>query len=147
MSEIHIRILSHSDDALQKRVWWLREEVLRRPLGLSLQDEDLSGEQEEATICATGEAGNVVGCLMLRRQSDAVLKLRQMAVSPAYQGQGIGAMLLSHAEQFADRQGYSQIVLHARLHAQPFYEKAGYQAEGEVFTEVGIAHRTMRKFI
>jgi predicted GNAT family N-acyltransferase len=147
MTNVSIQILDPENVPLLEQAWQLREAVLRKPLGLSLRDEDLSGEAEEVTLCATDEAGHAIGCLMLRRLSDEELKLRQMAVAPAAQGTGVGRKLLQSAEAFAAEHGYQSISLHARLHALPFYEKAGYRAAGEVFTEVGIPHRLMRKSI
>jgi predicted GNAT family N-acyltransferase len=38
-----------------------------------------------------------------------------------------------------------EVFLHAQVQALPFYEKAGFRAEGEVFDEAGIPHRRMRK--
>lgn len=147
MPELSIHILSPEDAALREQIWQLRDTVLRRPLGLSLRNEDLSGEAQEVTLYATDEEKNVAGCLMLRKLSSDELKLRQMAVAPAFQGKGVGRRLVQSAEAFAAEHGYQSISLHARLHALPFYEKAGYEAAGEVFTEVGIPHRLMRKTI
>ena len=126
------------------RVRSLRDEVLRRPLGLSLNDEDLSSESAEQIIIARhGE--NVIGCLMLRPLSATELKLRQMAVAESFRGEGIGNRLLKEAESFAREQGFRHITLHARMVAVPFYELNGYTANGDVFTEVGIPHLLMEK--
>ncbi|WP_419638983.1 GNAT family N-acetyltransferase [Thiolapillus sp.] len=39
--------------------------------------------------------------------------------------------------------GFRELVLAAQVQAMPFYEKAGFNAEGEVFDEAGIPHRNM----
>jgi predicted GNAT family N-acyltransferase len=136
-------------DPTWQQVYNLREEILRKPLGLSLKDEDLSGEQEETTIAAfdRGDPSTVVGCVMLRRLSAAEVKLRQMAVATSFQGQGIGRLLVQKAEEMARDSGCRIISLHARRHAVPFYEHLGYQVHGDVFTEVGIPHLFMNKSI
>ena len=41
--------------------------------------------------------------------------------------------------------GYEEIVLHARETALGFYQKLGYETEGDSFTEVGLPHSAMRK--
>ena len=125
----------------------LREAVLRRPIGLSLKDEDLSGEQAETTLIATTGDGSVVACLMMRHLTEEEAKLRQMAVAPEMQGQGIGLALLQKAEELAVERGYRIISLHARETAVPFYLRAGYRVIGDVFTEVGIPHLFMNKRI
>lgn len=45
------------------------------------------------------------------------------------------------------KRGYARIYLHAREYAVGFYEKLGYECFGEPFTEVGIPHRHMQKFL
>jgi predicted GNAT family N-acyltransferase len=128
------------------QVWALREEVLRKPLGLSLRDEDLSGEDAEITIAALQDNA-VKGCVMLRPVSPEALKLRQMAVSPDCQGQGLGAALIREAEAFAKQQRFRRITLHARITAVAFYERFGYTRAGDVFSEVGIPHLLMQKHL
>jgi GNAT superfamily N-acetyltransferase len=125
-------------------VWQLRETVLRKPIGLSLLQEDLS---EETGDCIFGaiENGVLVGCLFIRPLPEGKGKLRQMAVDPDYQGRGIGAALLEAAETYALDQGMLFLELHARETAVEFYTKAGYHISGDRFTEVGIPHLKMIK--
>ncbi len=143
MIPVTIQHISINDPAYPG-VWNLREEVLRRPLGLSLRDEDLSGEAGEQIIAALS-GDTVVGCVMLRPSDGETLKLRQMAVAESQQGRGTGAALVRAAESYALRNGYRAITLHARITAMPFYERLGYEAEGEVFSEMGIPHLLMKK--
>jgi Histone acetyltransferase len=71
--------------------------------------------------------------------------MRQVAVDEKLRRRGIGTALVSESERIARDAGYSRVVLHARMAAAGFYEKLGYEREGEPFTEVGIAHVAMRK--
>lgn len=131
-------------DAAAAQVWQLREEVLRRPLGLSLKDEDLSGEVQEITLAAL-EGEEVIGCVLLKPLADGWIKLRQMAVAEKMQGRNIGRALVRAAERIALEKGYIRIELHARDVAAGFYRKLGYRQEGEMFTEVNIPHLKMVK--
>lgn len=128
------------------QVWELREEVLRKPLGMSLKNEDLSNDHVD-TIFIAEQNGVVVACLMLHRVAADVYKLRQMAVSQELQGKGIGRILVSAAEIFAVQNGYKKIVLHARKVATGFYDALGYKQVGDQFSEVGIPHYAMEKAI
>ena len=143
MSAINLKKISVSD-RLFPQVWELREAVLRQPLGLSLKDEDLSGEQNEQIIVALSD-GKVVGCVMMKDIGKNIIKLRQMAVDPTFQAKGIGAALLQEAEITAVEQGYETIQLHARISAVDFYKKCGYTVVGGEFIEVGIPHLFMEK--
>lgn len=143
MSTITIEQITQQDE-LYPQVWQLREEVLRNPLGLSLRDEDLSGEQVETTLAAVQD-GVVKGCVMLRPAGNGELKLRQMAVAPQVQGGGLGRMLVMAAAGWAKQNGFTRISMHARISAAGFYEKLGYSRQGDVFTEVTIPHVRMTK--
>ena len=133
-------------DAAYKAVFDLREEVLRKPIGLSLHNEDLSDEVNDYILTATID-NNLAGCLILTPKGNGTLQLRQMAVSPDMQGKNIGKQLVVFAEQFAREQGYTHIMLHARTVAQGFYDKLGYRQSSEIFTEVGIPHIEMEKHL
>lgn len=146
MADIHLRTITTKDPEFPQ-VWALREEVLRQPIGLSLRDEDLSAEASELIVISLHEDEAVTGCVMMRHISNDEVKLRQMAVAPAYQGQGIGMALLHVAQDVAEERGYKTITLHARETAVPFYQRAGYVVQGDVFTEVGIPHLFMKKSI
>ncbi len=144
MPAVTLKVITPADPAYAG-VWALREEVLRLPIGLSLRDEDLSGEASETIIAAMDNDEKVAGCLLMRRINGEEVKLRQMAVAPEAQGQGIGRRLLQKAEALAQENGYFIITLHARETAVDFYRKEGYAIEGDVFEEVGIPHFFMNK--
>lgn len=126
------------------QVFNLREEVLRKPLGLSLYNEDLSDEVNDYILIAKSD-DELVACLILSPRSDVTLQLRQMAVSALWQKKGIGKQLVEYAEQYAWERNYCHIMLHARIVAKAFYSKIGYKAVGEEFEEVGVPHIKMEK--
>ncbi|MDO7907009.1 GNAT family N-acetyltransferase [Paenibacillus sp. JX-17] len=122
----------------------LRDEVLRRPLGMSIADDPTDQEQEDCHICAVAE-NVLVGVLLLRRIDDRTLQMKQVAVAASARGRNVGRMMVCSAEQLAKEQGYGMIILHARATAVPFYEKLGYSLKGAPYMEVGIPHRSMIK--
>jgi predicted GNAT family N-acyltransferase len=130
--------------ALYQQVFHLREEVLRKPLGMSLHNEDLSRDYTD-TILAGLVDGRVVACLMLHPKSENTVQLRQMAVYAHLQGQGLGRQLVQAAEVLAADRGYTKMILHARQVALGFYQSMGYIIVGDEFAEVGIPHYAMEK--
>lgn len=138
LKEIEIGSALH---ASQQR---LRDEVLRRPLGRALSATDLARDRSGRHFAAVAN-GEVIACVGLYPEADGLLRLRQMAVAPALQGQGLGARLFAFAENWAREAGAKEIDLHARVDALGFYERAGYAPEGEHFIEHGIPHVVMRK--
>lgn len=143
MAELLFKHIVYNDEAY-KVVFDLRERVLRKPIGLSLYDEDLSNEVNDYILMAQYKE-ELAACLILTPVADDTVQLRQMAVDEKWQGKNIGRKLVEFAEGFAKDKGYQTIVLHARMVANKFYEKLGYIPSGEVFTEVGIPHIKMEK--
>ncbi len=67
----------------------------------------------------------------------------RMAVLREWRGRGVGSALLQRLMEEGRKRNFSTLVLAAQLQAMPFYEKAGFHAEGEVFDDAGIPHRNM----
>ncbi len=122
----------------------LRNDILRKPLGLSFTPEELEKEKEEILIGAFEEE-KMLGCCMLITVDPATVRLRQMAVLNNVQGKGIGRALMQFAENIARDMGYRKMTMHARQTAIGFYEKLGYQVNGDLFEEVSIPHYIMEK--
>jgi predicted GNAT family N-acyltransferase len=125
----------------------LRNRLLRLPLGLTLSEKDVAGEDRQIHLAALDDSGKVVGCVLLVVPGDGTARLRQMAVEENCRGLGIGAGLMAEAERTAREMMLSKITMHARLYARGFYERLGYRAVGEVFPEVTLPHIAMEKKI
>ena len=123
----------------------LRNEILRKPLGLLLTEEDLNTDKEHILIGAFEEE-KMLGCCMLVKENEAII-LRQMAVKNDLQGKGIGRALMNFAENIARDMGYKEMTMYARKSVAGFYEKLGYTIIGEVFIKLTIPHVIMKKHI
>ncbi len=123
----------------------LRDKILRKPLGLSLFEEDLSAEAGYLHLCAFQD-GKVIGtAVLLPGETPEEMRVRQVAVDTSFRGKGTGARLMQLAERLAAQRGIKRLRLHARRTAEGFYEKLGWKPEGEPFAEVGIPHIGMKK--
>lgn len=144
MSLIIREILYGSDE--YRQAVRLRYEVLRQPLGLKFSADQLAAESGDIHIAAF-DGADLVGCIILSPYADGKIKMRQAAVSPRKQRQGIGRLLTEYSEQAARNRGCSEITLHARESAVHFYEKSGYNVTGEEFVEITLPHMEMNKTI
>ncbi|GAB1429405.1 GNAT family N-acetyltransferase [Ignavibacteria bacterium] len=140
-----IREIQYGSDEY-RQVIRLRFEVLRKPLGLAFSEKQLAKEADDIHIAAF-DGAELAGCIILTPYNNGKIKMRQAAVLPQKQRQGIGRLLTEFAEQAARKRGFSEIILHARENAVQFYEKSGYQVTGESFIEITLSHRAMSKFI
>lgn len=71
--------------------------------------------------------------------------LGRLAVVAAARGTGLGAALVRAIEQAGREHGGTELELHAQVQALGFYERLGYTAEGPVYEDAGIPHRTMTR--
>ncbi len=122
----------------------LRSEILRKPLGLTYSPEDLIKELDDIHLGAFID-NQLAGCLLLRPQLQGIMKMRQVAVAEKFQGKKVGTKLVKFAEVLAKKMGYDKFELHSRESSIAFYKALGYETYGEVFEEVTIPHRKMRK--
>jgi GNAT superfamily N-acetyltransferase len=138
-----LKIIDHGTPEYRQMVK-LRDDILRKPLGLGFTAGELEKEKDNMLIAAF-EDDEILGCCMLVEAAPDTVRLRQMAVLNDLQGKGIGRALMNFAENIARDRGYKTLIMNARKNATGFYEKMGYKISGDEFTEVTIPHYLMEK--
>lgn len=138
-----LKIIEHGSEEYQKMVS-LRNEVLRKPLGLHFSKDELDREAHDILIGAFDDEV-MLACCILTPLDKQHCRLRQMAVQNNLQGKGIGATMMNFAENVARDRGFHILTMHARKSAIGFYEKLGYKISSDVFEEVTIPHFEMQK--
>ena len=138
-----IKQIDHGTKEYQQMVE-LRNEILRKPLGLVFDPEELARENEDILIAAF-EEDKMLGCCLLTKVDNQCVRLRQMAVQNNLQGKGIGSAMMNYAENVARDAGYNKVIMDARKTAIGFYEKLGYKVTGNEFEEITVHHLIMEK--
>jgi predicted GNAT family N-acyltransferase len=138
-----IEVRPTRDDSEVAAALVLREEVFVGEQGVSLAEER-DGRDEEALHLVVVDDGVVVATCRLLVEGTTV-KLGRMAVSRTRRGLGLARALITEAEARARELGAERIVLAAQLSAQALYDRAGYDAYGDVFLDAGIEHVMMSK--
>ena len=86
---------------------------------------------------------------LLPSQPDArglpTARIGRMAVDRVLRGNGLGRDVLQTLMEAARQRGDAQVLLHAQRSAEGFYQRLGFTAQGDVFTEAGIDHIEMVK--
>ena len=108
------------------------------PAELELDEFDSSA----AHVLAYQDA-HCIGTGRLVNLSAKQAQIGRMAVLAKFRGKGIGKQILQKLVDLSASQGVREIILHSQVSAIPFYEKLGFQAQGEVYEEAGIPHRNM----
>ena len=138
-----LKIIDHGS-AQYRQMIKLRDDILRKPLGLSFTNEELEVEKNYLLIGAF-EDDKMLACCMLVEEDSKIVRLRQMAVLNNLQGKGVGSAILQFAENLARDRGYKKIMMHARKNTAEFFEKCGYKVSGTEFIELTIPHYQMIK--
>jgi len=123
----------------------LRDEMLRKPIGLKHSEADLEKEPGYRHF-GLMQDGRLIACLMVVPHTPERVQIRQMAVLQNLQGNGYGRTIMTQVESLLRHEGIIRhIFLNARWTAIGFYQKLGYTGTGNQFTEVGIPHLRMEK--
>jgi glucose-6-phosphate 1-epimerase len=102
------------------------------------------GQDESANhLLALSEEGIAIGCARLLADGH----LGRMAVLADQRRRGVGSALLNAAIKWAEALAMRELWLDAQTHAIGFYQRHGWQTEGEIFIDAGIPHRRMRRSI
>lgn len=125
----------------------LRKLILRDPLGLEFEVDEISNEFAFSHFGLYDKSDQLLGCFLFVPANMHTVKMRQVAIIPAFQGKGLGSLMVREAEKWCLQNGYKTIVLAARKKACIFYTKLGYIISGDEFSEVGIPHFPMIKHL
>lgn len=126
----------------------LRDDILRRPLGLCLSEDDTAHDHIQIHLGAF-QQNTLVGCVSAAKLTalNRTYQIRQMAISNDRQGFGIGKRLMQAMEKHLDTQDCQCIQLAARISAQRFYEKLGYTTVDNIFMHNTVEHIMMTKHL
>lgn len=122
-----MKIISPRTAADFQAYYRLRWEVLRAPWGQPLGTERATDDNTATHALLINEAGEAIGVCRLHLETTTEAQIRFMAISPGYQGQGLGRQLLAYLEEKARQAGAHYITLQARENALAFYQHCGYR--------------------
>ncbi len=142
---MEIKIVEFGSE-LYRQMLAVRNKVLREPLNLHLSEEDTATDFRNIHI-ALLNGNEVIGTTLLLPLNNEIIKIRQVAVLEEFQRRGFGKKLMLFAEATAKKMGFKKAILHARYTVIEFYRKLGYRIISDEFTEVGLPHYKMEKFL
>ncbi len=120
----------------------IRRRVFIQEQGVSPANEFDDTDREAVHFLAWLD-GSAVGTARLYGEG-AVARIGRVAVLAPARSRGVGIAIMEHALAEARRLGYDEVVLHAQTRVREFYERLGFQAEGDEYEEEGIPHVSMR---
>lgn len=123
----------------------IRNQVFVKEQGVPLDREIDNYEAYTIHFVLYQDTETPMATLRLLPLEDGKIKVQRMAVLKEFRKKGLGKVIMEAAETFANEHDYQQLVLGAQLTARDFYQRLGYQAEGDIFLDAGIEHVTMIK--
>lgn len=135
-----------------KKYDYLPEEASRIRQKVFCQEQGFDDEFDDMDAIATHivlfDADKPVAtCRIFPGEESGTYILGRLAVSKEYRGKDLGLAIVQDAEKAAKEKGAGEMILHAQCQARGFYEKAGYQAYGEIEDIQGCPHTWMRKYL
>ena len=108
-------------------------------------EEELDADDLTATHFVAIAEGEIAGTLRLIERPDD-MKIGRVAVHPAFRGRGIATAVMLAAMDHARAAGNDRFYLTAQTDKVQFYERFGYVAYGEEFTDGGMPHLAMKTY-
>lgn len=144
MPSITFKIIEHNSPEYRAAVS-LREEILRKPLGLTFSQEEL--EREKNHVHIAGFMGTEVIATAVLVPEEDIFKMQRVVVREVLQNKGMGSHMMTFCEEYARTHGFKEIYCYSRNSAVPFYLKNKYEPEGVYFNEDTIPHLKMWKVL
>jgi predicted GNAT family N-acyltransferase len=128
-----------------ERYLLFRWEMLRKPLGMSIDSLADSIEEESFHLMGIDEEGNVIASGRVHFNTSDEAQIRYMAVDDNFKRQGIGSEIVTELERYALSKKAVTLTLNARESAISFYLSLGYSEVCPYQSDTGIPHKTMKK--
>ncbi len=123
----------------------IRNDAFRKPQGLNIRDEDLSGDKD-VDMYAGFIDGEMMSTVFLTHVDDTTAQVKAVIVTDNYKGSGLGKYLMDFIEDKAKEKGYKKMMLMGRVSVEKFYEKLGYHTTSdEPFDYYQTPHVYMEK--
>lgn len=140
---VSVRSVTRSDG--REQAFEIRRRVFQEEQGVSSADEfDDDDERATHVLATVGQVPVGTGRIVFFPD---YAKVGRMAVSKEWRRRGVGRLILEALTRVAVEQGVRHLVLHAQVHALPFYAAQGFQVVSDEFQEAGIPHRRMERWL
>lgn len=142
MDSLELKVVTFAEAA--EAIEFVRRQVFQEEQGVSAEL-DFDGLDEGATQIIARCNGKPVGTARIRSLSGQLAKVERVAVLQSFRGLGIGQVLMQKAIEHLICENIAEVKVNAQIQVKNFYERLGFQQQGEPFYEADILHIEMRK--
>lgn len=141
--DITIKKITYGTDEYETSID-IRNEAFRKPWGLDIRDEDLTGDKDMDMF--GGYLGDkMIATIFLTEDDEETARIKSVAILEEYRRKGLGRYLMEYVENIARERGYKKVNLMGRVSVEGFYNKLGYKTISEPFDYHTIPHIDMVK--
>ena len=126
-------------NANEKALRAIRTRVFVEEQGVPVELEWDGLDEHAYHVMALAADGTPIGTGRLLQDAH----IGRLAVLKDWRGKGVGGALLDILLVIANKMGYDEVRLHAQTRVLEFYQRRGFEAQGEEFMEAGIPHVLM----
>lgn len=135
-------ILIQSWQDAEKPAFAVRQKVFIQEQGVP-EELELDEFDSGATHALAFKGSQCIGTGRLVSIGGKQGQIGRMAVLSSFRHAGVGRSILERLIEHARSLGMESLILHSQVVAIPFYEKHGFQTQGDIYDEAGIPHRNM----
>jgi predicted GNAT family N-acyltransferase len=140
---VRARVVTSADE--RQQAFTIRRRVFQDEQGVSA-GEEFDADDDTATHLLAVAGDMPVGTGRIVFHPDHA-KIGRMAVLKEWRRRGVGRALMDVLTGIAAERAVPRLVLHAQVHAIPFYEAMGFRVVSAEFEEAGIPHRRMERWM
>jgi predicted GNAT family N-acyltransferase len=134
-----VRVAQWDADAAAIAV--LRRAVFVAELGVPAELERDGRDPVCSHVVASDASGTTIGCGRLLPDGS----IGRIAVAAGWRRRGVGGAIVERLVEVARASGHRSVALSAQSNACAFYERHGFVAAGERWTEGGLEHVRMER--
>lgn len=126
----------------------VRQEVFVREIDIPVNYESDEHDKTATLFLVYNDQDIPIGAGRFREIDQTTGKIERVCVIKKYRNQGIGELIMKTIEQYAsEKTNVAELLLGAQLRAFSFYKRLKYEPYGDMYFEVGIEHKRMKKVV
>lgn len=130
---------------LPKEAKEIRESVFVKEQGFKKEFDEMDNLASHMIIYE--EEQPISTCRFYFNEEKQSFIIGRISVIKEYRSKGIGRKMLKEAEDIIRQDGGKSTMVSGQVRVEKFYEKLGYQKQGEVFLDEGCPHIWMKKVL
>ena len=135
-----IQVISYAES--ESDIRYIRDTVFGEEQKIPRELDWDGNDRYSIHVVATDGEDNPIGTGRIRPDG----RIGRLAVLKQWRCQGVGAGMLEVLIESVRTSGLQKVYLHAQVEAITFYEKHGFEKDGEEFIEAGIRHIRMMRY-